>query len=109
MPKFNFPSKNLNRTEAEAIDHPPIIVRFVNRDKRNEIIAKQLRPKSASNPNSGLKANFTIKEKLSKFQKMLYNEARKVLLSTENKFLCTWQVQILMRRNEMSNVCRISS
>ena len=40
---------------------------------------------------------------------MLYKEARKVQLSTGFKFLWTWQGQILMRRNEISKVCKISS
>ena len=100
---------NLKQSEAERNEHPPIIVRFVNRDKRNEIFAKRLRPKSASNSTSGRKINFTIIENLTKFRKMLYKEARKVQLSTGYKFLWTWQGQILMRRNEMSQVCKISS
>ena len=40
---------------------------------------------------------------------MLYKEARKVQLSTGYKFLWTWQAQILMCRNEMSQVCKIPS
>ena len=40
---------------------------------------------------------------------MLYKEARKVQLSTGYKFLWTWLGQILMRRNEMSQVYKISS
>ena len=108
-PKPDSPSKKLNQTEAEANEHPPIIVRFVNRDKRNEIFTKHLRPKSATNLTTGRKTNFTIKENLTKFQKMLYNEARKVLLPTGYKFLWTWQGQILMRRNNMSQVSKISS
>ena len=39
---------------------------------------------------------------------MLYKEARKVQLSIGYKFLWTWQKQILMRRNEMIQVCKIS-
>ena len=35
-PKPNSPNINLKQTEAGGYEHPPIIVRFVNRDKRNE-------------------------------------------------------------------------
>ena len=66
-PKPNSPNINLKQTEAGGYEHPPIIVRFVNRDKRNEIFAKRLRPKSASNSTSGRKTDFTIKENLTKF------------------------------------------
>ena len=100
---------NLKQTEAEGNEHPPILVRFVNRDKRNEIFAKRLRPKSAPNSTSGRKTDFTIKENLTKFRKMLYKEARKVQLSTGYKCLWTWQGQILMRRNEVSQICKVSS
>ena len=100
--KPNSPNINSKQSEAERNEHPPIIVRFVNRDKRNEIFAKRLRPKPISNSTSGRKIDFTIKENLTKFRKMLYKEARKVQLSTGYKFLWTWQGQILMRRNEMS-------
>ena len=108
-PKPNSPNINLKQTEAEGYEHHPIIVRFVNRDKRNEIFAKRLRPKSASNSTSGRKTDFTFKENLTKSRKMLYKDARKVQLSTEFKFLWTWQGQILMRRNEISKVYKISS
>ena len=86
-PKPDSPNKKLNQTEAEANEHPPNIVRFVNRGKRNEIFTKRLRPKSATNLATGRKTDFTIKENLTKFRKMLKNEARKVQLSTGYKFL----------------------
>ena len=40
---------------------------------------------------------------------MPYKEAKNFQLSTGYKFSWTWQGQILMRRNEMSQVCKISS
>ena len=43
MLKPSSPNINSNQTEAEANEYPPIIVRFVNRDKRNEIFDKRLR------------------------------------------------------------------
>ena len=66
----------MNQTEAEANEHPPIIVRFVNRDKRNEVFTKRLRPKSATNLTSDRKTHFTITENLTKFRKMLYSTTR---------------------------------
>ena len=78
-PKPNSPDINLTQTEAEANEHPLIIVRFVNWDKRNEIIAKRLRPKSASNPTSGRKTDFITKENLTKFRKMLVQGSQKSL------------------------------
>ena len=108
-PKPDSPNKKLNQTEAEANEHLPIIVRFVNQYKRNEIFSKHLRPKSATNLTTGRKTDFTLKENLTKFRKMLYNEARNVQRSTGYKFLWTYQGQILMRKNEMSQVCKIST
>ena len=66
-PKPNSANINLKQSEAEGNEHLPIIVRFFNRDKRNEIFAKRLGPKSASNSTSGRKTDFTIKENLTKF------------------------------------------
>ena len=76
-PKPNSPNINLKQTEAEGYEHPPIIVRFVNRDKRNEIFAKRLRPKSASNSTFGGKTDFTIKENLTKFPKNAVQRSQK--------------------------------
>ena len=75
-PKPDSPNKKLNQTKAEANEHLPIIVRFVNRDKRNEIFTKRLRPKSATNLTTGRKTDFTIKENLTKFRKKLYCTTR---------------------------------
>ena len=87
--------------------HPPIIVRFSNRDKRNEIFSN--RPKSASSLFNANSENYVIKENLTKFRKFLYGEAYKTKIAFNFKFLWTWQGQILLRKNDTSKIFKISS
>ena len=68
-----FAYKNSTPTKAELNlnEHPPIIVRFSNRDKRNELFAKRRTPKSSvnspstNNPNTP-SINFTLRKNLTK-------------------------------------------
>ena len=79
--------KNSTQTKAELNlnEHSPIIVRFSNRDKRNELFAKRWTPKSFVNSTSTddqntTSMNFTIRENLTNYRKMLFNEAKKFKL-----------------------------
>ena len=90
--------KNSTQTKAELNlnEHPLIIVRFSNRDKRNELFAKRLTAKSFVNSTSiddqnTTSINFAIRKNLTKYKKMLFNEAKKFKLSMKYQFLLTWQ------------------
>ena len=103
--------KNSTQTKAELNlnEHPPIIVIFSNRDKRNELLAKRLTPKSSMNSTltddqNTTSINFTIRENLTKYRKMLFNEAKKFKLSMKYQFLWTWQGQIMIRKTESSKI-----
>ena len=95
--------------------HPPIIARFTNRDKRNEIFSKRLKIKTCSNviSTSGtapvLPEKLAIRENLTKYRKFLFSEANKVRQALNYQFLWTYQGQILMRKNATSDVIKISN
>ena len=67
-----FAYKNSTQTKAELNlnQHSPIIVKFSNWDKRNELFAKRLTPKSSVNStstdNQNTSINFTLRENLTK-------------------------------------------
>ena len=111
-----FAYKNSTQTKAELNldEHSPIIVRFSNRDKRNELFAKRRTLKSSVNSTSTdnqntMSINFTLRENLTKYRKMLFNEAKKFKLSMKYQFLWTWQGQIMIRKTERSKIWKISS
>ena len=62
--------------------HPPIIVRFTNKNIRNEIFLTRLN-KNAVRPNTEkpttnlIPSNFTVRENFASFRKYLLNEAKK--------------------------------
>ena len=82
---FNTNSYSSNSTKTEKNQHPPIIVRFSNRDKRNEIFNQRQKfrenlPKTSdsSNHNNLIPKNVTNRENLTKYRRFLYAEANKV-------------------------------
>ena len=93
--------------------HPPIIVRFSNRDKRNEVFRKRLaiKPHPSSNSSSPnvIPKDFAIRENLTKFRKQLFREAAKLKQKLKYEFFWTWQGQILIRKNASFKVFKISS
>ena len=113
---FNTNSYSGNFTKTEKNRHPPIIVRFSNRDKRNEIFnqRQKFRENSPSNSdnsnhNNLIPKNVTIRENLTKYRKFLYAEANKVKNKLRYQFLWTWQGQILMRKDATTKAFKISS
>ena len=87
---FNTNSYLGNSTKTEKNQHPPIIVRFSNRVKRNEIFNQRQKfrenlPNTSDNSkhNNLIPKNVTIREKLTKYRRFLYAEANKV----KNKLL----------------------
>ena len=117
-------NSNLNDQHQKLLNHrdqqpsamrrnqpPPIIVRFCNRDKRNEMFSKRLKLKSVSNeiypkPNAEILA---IRENLTKFRKFLFSEANKVKHALCYQFLWTRQGQILLRKDSTSRIIKISN
>ena len=91
--------------------HPPIIVRFSNRDKRNELFAKRKMLKmNRTNTNSAFNhLHVSLQENLTAYRKMLYNEAKNAQHALNFKFLWTSQGQIRMRRNSDSSVLNVNS
>ena len=86
-----------NRMNAD-LQHLPIIVRFSNRDKRNEIFRRQ----SFLRDNAEVKAcfvsqNIAQKENLTDYRKMLYEAAHQAKHDIKFKFLWTSKGRIKLR------------
>ena len=96
---------------VRANQPPPIIVRFCNRDKRNEMFNKRSKLKSVSNMISPKPHHefLVMRENLTKSRKSLFNEATKVKNALRYQFLWTWRGQILLRKNSNSKVIKISN
>ena len=77
----------------------PIIVRFANRDKRNEIYSKRHLLKLDSKLNT---SRIDIRENLTSFRKSLYKEAKKVKNQLNYNFFWTSQGQIFLRKSPTS-------
>ena len=88
---------------------PPIIVRFANRDVRNQLYQKRNQISQIVNFEIPGMQNLYITENLTKSRKVLFLEAKKKKVSYNYKYLWTNQGQILMRRNQYSRVFKISS
>ena len=95
--------------------HPLYVVRFSNRDKRNEIFnqRQKFRENSPSNSNNSnhnnlIPKNVTFRKNLTKYRRFLYGEANKVKNKLRYQFLWTWQGQILMRKDATTKAFKIS-
>ena len=100
----NHSNSNMDRSKVKK--NLPIIVRFANRDKRNEFYSKRHLLKSDSKLNT---SRIDIRENLTSFRKSLYKEAKKVKNQLNYNFLWTSQGQIFLRKSPTSRVIRISS
>ena len=88
--------------------HPPIIVRFSNRDKRNELYSKRWKIKDKlTTKSSCVPPTLAIRENLTERRKYLLNEAMKVKLDLKFRFLSTFQGQIFLRKNEATKAIKI--
>ena len=96
----------------KPIEHAPIIVRFSNRDKRNEFYQKRklIKPSPDSSKDcfedNGL---IRIRENLTSFRKNLYNQAKKAKVELNYKFLWTSNERILLRQISASKVIHVLS
>ena len=79
----------------EKNQHPPIIVRFANRDKRNELFCQRLKLNTYTRAFSSefpkflglVPHNLTIRENLIKFRKFLFNETSKLKHAMNYQYL----------------------
>jgi len=79
-------------SDSKLNSPPPIIVKFSNRDKRNEIYNKQskvndLATTSSATPKLVHSNNLSLRENLTKFRKNVFNEAQKVKADLKFKFI----------------------
>ena len=100
----NHSNSNIDRSKVQK--NVPIVVRFANRDKRNEIYSKRHLLKSDSKLNT---SRIDIRENLTSLRKSLHKEAKKVKNQLNYNFLWTSQGQIFLRKSPTSRVIRISS
>ena len=105
-----------NETKRNApnkpTEHAPIIVRFSNRDKRNEFYQKRKLIKPSPNSSKDCFEDYgliRIRENLTCFRKNLYNQAKKAKIELNYKFLWTSNGRILLRQNSASKVIHVSS
>jgi len=103
------------KSDSKLNSPPPIIVlvRFSNRDKRNEIYNKRSKVNDLATTSSATSklvhsSNLSLRENLTKFRKNLFNQAQKVKADLKFKFIWTWQGQLLLRKNK-SKAFKISS
>jgi len=103
-----------NGKSDSKLNLPPlIIVRFSNRDKRNEIYNKQSNVNDLATGTTSLvtpklvhSSNLSLRENLTKFRKNLFNEAQKVKADLKFKFIWTCQGQIFLRKNEKAKLSK---
>ena len=89
---------------------PPIIVRFTNRDKRNDLFRrKMLQTNSELDAIFGSASKITFKENLTVNRKMLYDAAVDAKRDLNYKFLWTTQGRIRLRQDSESPVITVSS
>ena len=107
-PKLNS-SQHQNRQDFTKVP-APIIVRFSNRDKRNERFHNK--KKLRYNPTCYLafgNAKPQIRENLTSYRKMLYNEARLAKRDLNFRFLWTSQGNICLWQDSDSRIININS
>ena len=104
-----FPSKEKNQ-QREKSHPPPIIVRFANRDKRNEIYSnRKLLKSNPSSSSNFATANVTIQENVTSQRRSLYYTAKQAKAQLNFKFVWTSQGRIYIRKDTDSEIYTISS
>ena len=93
----------LKQNQEDTRQHPPIIVQFTNRDKRNEIFRKQKMLQTNQFTRESMKstfgnANLKTTENLTRYRKTLFNTAKLASQHLHYKFLWTFQGQIRLRQ-----------
>ena len=107
-------SHRLKQNEEDTRQHPSIIVRFTNRDKRNEIFRKrkmlQTNQFTRESINSTFgNANLKITENLTRYRKTLFYTAKLANQHLHYKFLWTSQGQIRLRQYPNSRIITVTS
>ena len=100
-------TRNLNFKNS----HPPIIVRFSNRDKRNELFSKRrlLKEKPQCTISAFGSSQISLHENLTAYRKSLFRAAKDAKEFLKFKFLWTSQGQIPLKRDSVSKAINISS
>ena len=98
------------QNQKETRQYPPIIVRFSNRDKRNEIFRKRKNLQANQYIESTFgNANLKITENLTRYKKTLFDTAKLANQDLHYKFLWTSQGQIHLRQKPDSKIITVSS
>ena len=92
----------------EKIQHPPIIVRFANRDIQNKICLKRTCINQISDYEMPGMERLFINENLKGYRKLLFSKAKKLQKEYGYKFLWTNQCQILIRKNSYTDVLKFN-
>lgn len=105
----NGSSKPTSGQQRSKITPPPIIVRFANRDKRNEFYRNRRLLANNNEIKSVFGASYiTIRENLTTYRKMLYNTASLAKHDLNFKYLWTSQGNIRLRRDSESAVINVT-
>ena len=102
--------KRDRQQQSKSYQSPPIIVRFSDRDKRNEIFRKKKMLRS--NPSVNLTFGYVyvnITENLTKRRKTLFNTAKLAKRDLQLRFLWTSQGRIRLGRDSESEIVNASS
>ena len=101
--------KRDRQQQRKSNQSPPIIVRFSNRDKRNEIFRKKKMLRSNPSVNSTFgNVYVNITENLTKRRKTLFNTAKLAKRDLHFGFLWTSQGRIRLRRDSESEIINVS-
>jgi len=82
-------------------------VGFSNRDKQKELFNKRHMISNCKSTTGGIPENLAIKENLTKYRKLMFNEASQIKQLLDYKFLWTWQGQIFMHQHDNSKAFKI--
>ena len=107
-------SHRLKQNQEDTRQHPPIIVRFTNRDKRNEIFRKRKMLQTNLFTRKSIKssfgnANLKITENLTRYKKSFINTAKLANQHLHYTFLWTSQGQIRLRQYPDSRIITVTS
>ena len=96
-PRLNSESNVTNRR------YPEILVRFISRQKRNEMYSKRMKAKDISDfPVQGMN-KLHVNENLTQRRKRLFRLAKQKAKELDNKFIWTSNGQIFIREDEKAD------
>ncbi|XP_041981439.1 uncharacterized protein LOC121734865 [Aricia agestis] len=99
-------------TDKQALRHPAIIVRFTQRRRKDQLLAAARARRTLSSAELGLQGPACavyISDHLTPTNKLLLKRARELKVEKQYAYLWVRDCKILLRKNDKSNVIRISS